>query len=124
VTATLTEVLPATKSCPHSAMNWTPADPGAPELVDGLPAAGELEIVSRRTSCRYLVVEYPIPWAGRGFRLVKAEGEPGSDPTESSYDVFVSRGGQDRLCQCKGFTRWGHCRHLAAAEALVSNGWV
>lgn len=122
--ATLTEVLPATKTDPHGAVRFTPSDPDLPVLVDGLPAAGELEIQGKRNVCRYSVVEFPSGWDGRAFRFVKAGGEAGSDPTESAYDVFVCRNGQDCLCQCKGFQRWGHCRHLAAARALIENGWV
>jgi hypothetical protein len=124
MTATFTEVLPATRSDPHAAIRFTPADPDRQQLLDGLPVAGELQIQGKRTCCRYAVVEFPTPWAGRAFRLVKAAGEAGSDPSESAYDVFCGRNGHDRLCQCKGFTRWGHCRHTAAAEALVANGWI
>jgi hypothetical protein len=43
----------------------------------------------------------------RGFRLEKAnqgDGEP------ETYDVLLDPKGFDS-CDCKGFTRWHHCKH-------------
>jgi len=122
---TLTEVLPASKSGP-AAIRWTPADPDDPlaPQVGTLPAAGTLVIDQKRASVTYLVTEYPSGWDGRAFHFEKPAGEAGTDAENESYDVFVGRNPADRLCQCKGFTRWGNCKHVDAARALISNGWL
>ena len=123
---TFTEVLPATRSCPHAAIRWTPADPSDPsDLPAGgeLPPAGTLAIDQTRASVRYAVTEFPTGWDGRAFHFAKAGGEPGTDPTADSYDVFVGRNPADRQCQCKGFLRRGDCKHALAARALVADGW-
>ena len=121
-----TEVLPATKSSPHSAIRWTPADPDATPAPGDLPAAGTLFIDTRRATTAYKVVEVPCGGAfdGRAFRLDKPENEPGTDPEESFYHTFIGRNRVNRLCECKGFGRTGHCKHCDAVEALLLNGWV
>ncbi len=70
------------------------------------------------------MTELPCGWDGRAFRLIKPEGEPGTDAEADGYEVFVHRGGQDHRCCCKGFERWGSCKHVLAALALIANGWV
>ncbi len=112
--ATLTEVLPATKSSRHGAIRWTPADDG--------PAAGTLTIDTDRARVDYAVTEFPTGWDGRGFHFEKTGA--GTDADEAGYDVFVARNRQDRMCSCKGFTRHGHCKHVSAALALIENGWL
>jgi hypothetical protein len=57
--------------------------------------------------------------AGRGFRLVKAE--RGNGP-EETCDVHLD--GQQSTCECKGFLRWGHCKHLESLTALTVAGKV
>jgi hypothetical protein len=57
--------------------------------------------------------------AGRGFRLVKAD--RGDGPGEE-YDVLLD--GRDSSCECKGFLRWGHCKHLESLSALSNSGKV
>lgn len=120
---TLTEVLPVSKSGP-AAIKWTPAEPDDPFAphVGTLPAAGVLVIESRRASAVYAVVEFPTGWDGRGFQLEKTAG--GTDDGQSGYSVFCGRNGQDVQCVCKGFERWGRCKHIAACEALIANGWL
>src|SRR5687768_2478541 len=100
--ATFTEVLPQTKSSQHSAMNWTPGE---------APGSGLLTVHTDRASVRYAVAELPCGWDGRAFSFAKPEGETGTDKTAGRYEVFVGRNGQDRLCGCKGFSRFGHCKH-------------
>jgi hypothetical protein len=112
---TYVELLPATASSKHSGIRWTPS---ADEFG---PTAGTLEITCGRTTRRVEVVEFACDWAGRAWTLVKLD--PGSDPSESSYHVFCGRDGS-RQCSCKGFTRFGHCCHVAALEALLENRWI
>src|SRR3954464_9244967 len=117
MSATFTEVLPATKSCPHSAIRFTPGE---------FEGTGTVVIDRRRGSAEYVVTEIPCGGAfdGRAFRFVKGAGSPGTDPNEDGYAVFVGRNRQDRLCECKGFGRWGGCKHTATALALIENGWL
>jgi hypothetical protein len=60
---------------------------------------------------------------GRSFRLAKFD--RGTDKEESTYSVYCSfRDPNACLCDCKGFARHGHCKHLDAAQALNDNGWL
>jgi hypothetical protein len=118
---TFTEVLPDGGG---GAIRWTPADPSDPPAAGDLPPAGLLRIDQRRASCHYTVTEFPTGWDGRAFHLAKPDGESGTDPEAGSYDVFVGRNPADRTCQCKGFERWGRCKHVLACRALIENGWV
>jgi hypothetical protein len=115
MSTTLTEVLPATRSNPHAAIRWTPGE---------FQGCGTLEIQNTRSVCRYILTELPTGWDGRAFKLLKPLGESGTDISEDAYHVFCGRNGQDRQCDCKGFSRHGHCKHVEAARALIANGWV
>ena len=57
--------------------------------------------------------------AGKGFRLVKAD--CGNGP-EETYDVHLD--GQRSTCECKGFLRWNHCKHVESLTALSAAGKV
>ncbi len=50
---------------------------------------------------------------GRAFEMRKA-GE------EEPYHVLLSDAGQQ--CECKGFLKWGHCRHIEGLTALIQRG--
>lgn len=54
---------------------------------------------------------------GRAFRLCKAD--RGNGPGEV-YDVLLD--GQFSSCECKGFMRWNHCKHVEALVALTACG--
>ncbi|VTT97603.1 hypothetical protein : : SWIM [Gemmataceae bacterium] len=111
---TFVEVLPPTKSAPRSGVRWTPSGPGA----------GVLVIEKPRVVATYAVTEFGTPWDGRAFRLVCLGGQSDADAT--TYDVFAARNGQDHRCDCKGFSygRGRPCKHVAAALALLENGWI
>jgi hypothetical protein len=53
------------------------------------------------------------------FRLEKADA--GDGPGEV-YDVLLD--GARSSCDCKGFLRWGHCKHLESIEGLRAAGRV
>jgi hypothetical protein len=112
--STYTEVLPAQKSSPHNAINWTPAEQAG---------CGTLVVHTARASVAYAVTEFGTAWEGRAFHLVK-EGR-GTDPESSAYDVFIHRGGQDHQCSCAGFAygRGKPCKHILAGLAVIENGW-
>jgi hypothetical protein len=57
---------------------------------------------------------------GRAFRLVKFTGTPGTDEGATDYTVCLDGPGSD--CSCKGFARWGRCKHCEGLAALVSAG--
>lgn len=113
---TYTEILPARKSSKRSAINYTPSG-GEYE-----PIAGTLTIHTDRASADYLVTEFVPGWDGRAFTLEKIDG--GTDAEQESYSLFCARNGQDRTCECKGFVRWGNCKHLDAVLACITNGWL
>lgn len=82
--------------------------------------AGTLSIDSKRSHARYAVIEFSTGWEGRGFTLAKLEG--GTDNANESYSVFCStRGPEADSCDCKGSTRWDHCKHRRALRALLLN---
>lgn len=110
---TFSEVLPATKSSRHSGIRWTPGEH---------PGTGTLTIDTDRARVVYVCHEFPSPM-GRAFRLTKRCDSPGTDRMADAYDVLVANP-QDRLCCCKGFSRFGHCKHTDAVLALLENGWV
>lgn len=113
IMAAFAEILPATKSSPNASIRWIPSQPGR----------GMLEIAQKRNVTRYAVCEYQTPWAGRAVAMTKADDAPGSDDSMASYDVFCGEDGE-QICDCKGFTAHGHCKHAAALDALIGNGWI
>jgi hypothetical protein len=113
---TYVELLPATASSKHSGIRWTPS---ADEFG---PTAGTLVIDVDRSRSVYVLSEFPTGWDGRGFHFEKVTA--GTDKDEDSYDVFVSRNGQDHLCGCRGFCRHGHCKHVSSVLALLENDWL
>ena len=110
-----TETLPERKASKRTAITWTRTE------TDDSPAAGVLTIHTDRATCVYRVDEFPAEWAGRAFMLFK--GDAGTDATAERYAVFCGRHGH-QMCECKGFERFGHCKHCDACEALIANGWV
>jgi hypothetical protein len=54
---------------------------------------------------------------GRGFRLEKADK---GDGETACYDVNLD--GQFSSCECKGFLRHNHCKHLESLTALQNAG--
>ncbi|MBN9518772.1 hypothetical protein J0H58_09670 [bacterium] len=110
-----TEVLPAAPGVKPAAMRWTP----------GRAVGIGLLCIQNPTgwcNCEYLVAEYPTRWDGRAAKFAKVDA--GSDPEADGYDVFVANNGRGCRCDCKGFTRYGHCKHTAALTALVANSWL
>ncbi len=86
----------------------------SPTPDDFSPVAGMLTIVGGRTDTDYRVEEFPVDWAGRGFLLVKDNGE--------RYSCFIPKNGTGRQCDCSGFTAHRNCKHCNALSQLVANG--
>jgi hypothetical protein len=53
---------------------------------------------------------------GRAVRLEKI------DPTGAAEKYDVHLDGDKRSCECKGFLRWSHCKHVDGVAALVAAG--
>ena len=106
--ALLNAKLPATKSSPTNSIIF----------IETLPGHGVLTIRQKRLDSRYSVSEFACD-GGRGFRLEKLDA--GSDATEDAYEVFVKDGqsGEYSRCCCKGFERFGNCKHVESAQALA-----
>ena len=106
------DTLPATRTVPHAAVRWSPAE------NDYSPVCGLLTIENAKETAEFLVTEFPTGWRGRGFHVAKVG-------TDRAHDVFCSADGPAAdSCDCEGCTYTGHCRHLAAIRTLVGNGWL
>jgi hypothetical protein len=80
---------------------------------------GNVEVLALTTGKEtvFYRLESLLADAGRGFRLVKAD--RGNGP-EETYDVLLD--GQFSTCECKGFLRWNHCKHVESLSALCEVG--
>lgn len=62
----------------------------------------------------YTFREIPCEIGGRGFAVHRlGQG--------TLYHVRVGEP-EDRSCECMGFLRWGHCKHVGGLTALVKQG--
>lgn len=116
-TEPLVDVLPE-RDGKRMALRWTRG------LI--YPDSGAVEIAGKRDAATvYAVVSLPTDWPGRSFHFSKVTGE-GTDHAESGYAVFCSSDPKQEpdRCECKGFTRWQHCKHLDAAQTLIANDWI
>ncbi len=66
----------------------------------------------------YRITEVPSDF-GRGFTLDKLAGDTGA--VEDTYTVHL---GQPTECECKGFQRWQHCKHVESLIALTECGRI
>lgn len=107
------ELLPATKSEKNGAITW---ERNPDDAFDNF--AGVLTITGKRSHCRYRVEEFPAD-GGRGFMLWKLD--TGTDRSEERYGCLVGPRGV-RVCECKGATATGKCKHLAALVTLIDAG--
>ena len=111
----LIELLPATRTDKHPGIRWQPA---ADE-----PGRGVLTVTVSRKDTAYAVTEFACDLDGRAFRLEKLT--VGTDREESAYNVFVSTQRGHDSCDCKGFCRHGHCKHISAVvNGLMFNDWI
>ncbi len=62
----------------------------------------------------YMFLEIRCEIGGRGFAVHRlGQGE--------LYHVRVGAP-EDASCECMGFLRWGHCKHVSALSALIKKG--
>lgn len=63
--------------------------------------------------------------AGLAFRLTKLDHLEPDEPDH--YDILIDADHAadphgPHSCECKGFLRWAHCKHLESLCALIENG--
>lgn len=69
---------------------------------------------------RYLLTPLTTDY-GKAYTLTKLDSDPKDGPT--SYAVCIDDGpGNADTCECRGFLRWGHCKHTAGLRALIEAG--
>lgn len=110
---------------PRRLVNWTPLAAGNLRTGSGNAVLGLAEIVVGKEKCRYVVSELPCDgWSARAFRFGKPRGEKGTDGEADHYDAMICRNGQDCRCECRGFLRHGHCKHVDSARELIHRGLI
>jgi hypothetical protein len=106
----------ATATAPARQRKPRPKAPRSIKLIMAPTAtmAGLLKITVGKGETYYLLTVAPADY-GKGFLLEKV------DPADmASYHVNID--GDKRACDCKGFLKWGHCKHADGLAALVADG--
>ena len=80
----------------------------------GKDGVGVFCITAGRGSQFYAVVEIPCEIGGRGFAVHRLG-------MGTLYHVRVGAPA-DCSCECLGFLRWGHCKHVSGLLALIRQG--
>lgn len=119
MTATIN--MPATKAEAAPTVTFLPASATVATENRDQQYAGIMSIAHKRLTTRYAVSEFVPGWEGRGFLVVKLEGETGSDANAERYSCIVGKRGQT-VCQCKGHQATGKCKHVNAIKALIEAG--
>jgi hypothetical protein len=84
-----------------------------PSAVNPFYAVRITESTSKATTQdTYFVQEFPSP-LGRAFEVRKVD-------ADEPYHVLLASA--DCSCECKGFLKWDHCRHIEGLKALLAKG--
>jgi hypothetical protein len=122
-----TETVPAVKAAPKSAPRSKPEVTRVICLLVSLCDQGKNGVVriTETTHLRkgprvkvddYFLSKVPSDF-GEAFLIEKILDNSKADQEESRYHVLFQNE-QDHTCECKGFTRWGKCRHVSGLLAL------
>lgn len=94
-----------------------------PERAGSIAGLVVIEVRRVPTCYRVTEIEPQQPFRGRGFSLEKIWG--GTDRSVPGYWTFVSEpgtaGGQDS-CECRGYYRHHHCKHIEAMRRIAYGG--
>ena len=77
----------------------------------GLDGVGVFCVTAGDESAFYTIREIPCEIGGRGFTVHRLG-------LGNLYHVRVGTP-EECSCECKGFLRWGHCRHILGLLALI-----
>jgi len=83
------------------------------------PRLGLVRISVGTEAADYWLSRLPSDFGGAAFRLEKFAPE-GDEP--ASYDVLLADDQGHHSCECKGFLRWGRCKHVDGMSALCLSG--
>jgi hypothetical protein len=84
------------------------------------PRLGMLRLTVGKVAVDYWLSRLPSDF-GAAFRLEKFA--PAADEP-AAYDVLLAEGDGHHSCECQGFLRWGHCKHLESLAALRKAGRI
>lgn len=73
---------------------------------------GVVKITVGKRSTDYWLTTIPSDF-GLAFQLVKGD---------ESETYHVNLNGEQSTCECKGFLKWGHCKHVEGLQALRKAG--
>ena len=82
---------------------------------DGANSLGVVRLTVAGRSADYLLTPIPADF-GRGSQVEKI----GLDFDGSAYHVNLD--GEKKACECKGYLKWGHCKHADGLAALIAAG--
>ena len=87
---------------------------------------GAVQIIVGSEQHNYLILPLPSDF-GAAFRLVKQElipVDPGVWELKDTARYNVNLNGQQSTCECLGFCKHGHCKHVAGLTVLHQRGLV
>lgn len=68
----------------------------------------------------YLLIELEADWGKIAFRFEKTATTRPNASIEEPYNVLLD--GERSECDCKGHSRWQHCKHVEAIQMLIASG--
>jgi hypothetical protein len=79
---------------------------------------------TREETDLYFVHPLATDFGGLAFRLERYDlpGQGHDAGVHVAYDVHLAQQGTPGSCECKGFLRHHHCKHIDALQALAASG--
>jgi hypothetical protein len=96
----------------------------AVELIQGMAFGGTfatLRLCVGKDEATYTVEPRKVP-RGQAARYVKQGLVDVYEDGSGHHDVLLD--GELTTCDCKGFQRWGRCRHCWSLEIALRRGWL
>ena len=87
--------------------------------VQKIGASTVLWLTVGKLTTAYRVEPIVSQIGGKAYRLEKADQGDGQPEV---YDVLLD--GQHSTCDCKGHTRWGHCKHSDCLKTLAGSNRI